>query len=210
MSYYPIMLDIEGKRCVVIGGGQVALRKVETLLKHGAVVEVISPEMCPGLEQLASSGSVKVARRTYRAGDLQDAAVVISATDDSETNRSASQEALKSGTLVNVVDVPELSSFIVPSTLRRGDLTVAVSTNGRSPALARRIRAELEKDLGEEYSLLVSLADEVRSELKRDGISIPGEAWQQALELESLLALLRAGRWDEAKKQLSDALRKHR
>lgn len=210
MSYYPIMLDIEGKRCVVIGGGQVALRKVETLLQHGAVVEIISPELCPELEELASNGRVKATLRPYRVGDLQGAAVVIAAADDGETNKSVSREALESGALVNVVDVPELSSFIVPSTLRRGDLTVAVSTGGKSPALARRIRTQLEKGLGEEYSLLVSLADEVRSELKRDGVSISGEAWQKSLDLESLLELLRSGRRDEAKTRLSDALRKHR
>jgi siroheme synthase-like protein len=210
MSYYPIMLDIEGKRCVVVGGGQVALRKVETLLQHGAVVEVISPELCPELEELASNGSVKATLRPYRAGDLQGAAVAIAAADDSETNKSVSREALESGPLVNVVDVPELSSFIVPSALCRGDLTIAVSTNGRSPALSRRIRADLESKFGEEYSQLVSLVEEVRSELKRDGISIPGEAWQDALNLDALLELLRSGRRDEAKKWLSRALRKHR
>ena len=209
MSYYPIMLDVKDKRCVVIGGGQVALRKAQSLLECGAAVEVISPELCPELEELVSGGSVKAALRPYRRGDLKGAALVIAAADDGEVNRSVSGEATESGIPVNVVDVPGLSSFIVPSSLRRGDLTVAVSTGGKSPALARRIRAELEKSMGEEYSLLASLAEEVRSELKREGVTVPAEAWQQALDLDTLLGLLRSGRGDEARQRLSESLRKH-
>jgi siroheme synthase-like protein len=209
MSYYPIMLDVKGKRCVVIGGGQVALRKAQSLLECGAAVEVISPELCPGLEELASNGSVKAVLRPYRRGDIKGAALVIAAADDGEVNKSVSQEAAESGIPVNVVDVPNLSSFIVPSSLRRGDLTIAVSTNGKSPALARRIRAEMEESMGEEYSLLASLAEEVRSELKREGVAVPAEAWQQALDLDALLGLLRSGRRDEARQRLSESLRKH-
>jgi siroheme synthase-like protein len=203
------MLDVKGKRCVVVGGGTVALRKAQSLLECGAAVEVISPEMCPGLEELTSNGSLKALRRPYRCGDLKGAALVVAAADDGEANRGVSEEAAESGIPVNVVDVPGLSSFIVPSSLRRGDLTVAVSTGGKSPALARRIRAELEGGIGEEYSLLVSLADEVRSELKREGISVPPEAWQEALDLDALLGLLRSGLRDEAKQRLSESLRKH-
>ncbi len=209
MSYYPIMLDVKGKRCVVIGGGPVALRKAQSLLECGAAVEVISPELCSELEELAANGSVKAVRRPYRRGDLRGAALVIAAADDGEVNRSVSQEASESGILVNVVDVPGLSSFIVPSSLRRGDMTLSVSTNGKSPALARRIRAELEESIGEEYSLLASLAEEVRSELKQDGVTVPAEAWQQALDLDTLLGLLRSGRREEAKQRLSESLRKH-
>jgi siroheme synthase-like protein len=203
------MLDVKGKRCVVIGGGQVALRKAQVLLECDANVEIVSPELCLELEELVSNGSVKAILRPYRRGDLQGAALVIAAADDSAINKDVSEEAKESGVLVNVVDVPGLSSFIVPSSLRRGDLTVAVSTGGRSPALARRIRAELEESLGEEYSLLASLAEEVRSELKQDGVTVPADVWQEALDLGTLLELLRAGRRDEAKQRLSESLRKH-
>jgi siroheme synthase-like protein len=203
------MLDVKGKRCVVVGGGTVALRKAQSLLECGAAVEIISPELCPGLEELVSSGSVKAVLRPYRRSVIKGAALVVAAADDGEVNRSVSEEAAESGIPVNVVDVPGLSSFIVPSSLRRGDLTIAVSTNGKSPALARRIRAELEESIGEEYSLLTSLAEELRSELKREGISVPPEAWQEALELDALLDLLRSGRRDEARQRLSESLRKH-
>jgi siroheme synthase-like protein len=209
MSYYPIMLDVKGKRCVVIGGGQVALRKARVLLECGAAVEIISPELCPGLEELASAGSVKAVLRPYRHGDLQGAALVIAAADDSEVNRGVSEEASASGVLVNVVDVPGLSSFIVPSSLSRGDVTIAVSTNGKSPALARRIRTELEQSFGEEYSLLASLVAEVRSDLKQEGIAVAADVWQEALDLDALLELLRSGRRDEARQRLSESLRKH-
>jgi len=209
MSYYPIMLNIENRRCVVIGGGPVALRKAQSLLECGADVEIVSPALCPGLDELVSSGSVKAVLRPYRRGDLKGAALAIAASDDGEVNRDVSEEAAGSGVPVNVVDVPGLSTFIVPSSLRRGDLTVAVSTGGKSPALARRIRTELERSMGEEYSLLASLAAEVRSELRQEGIAVTAEAWQEALDMDALLGLLRSGRRDEAKQRLLESLRKH-
>jgi precorrin-2 dehydrogenase/sirohydrochlorin ferrochelatase len=101
------------------------------------------------------------------------------------------------------------SSFIVPSSLSRGDVTIAVSTNGKSPALARRIRTELEQSFGEEYSLLASLVAEVRSDLKQEGIAVAADVWQEALDLDALLELLRSGRRDEARQRLSESLRKH-
>lgn len=187
-----------------------ALRKTQALLECGAAVEVISPALCPGLEELASNGPLKVLLRRYRRGDLKGAALAIAASDDGEVNRAVSEEAKASGVPVNVVDVPGLSSFIVPSVLRRGELTIAVSTGGRSPALARRIRAELERSMGEEYSLLASLAAEVRSELRQEGIAVTAEAWQGALDLDTLLGLLRSGCRDAAKQRLSESLKKHK
>jgi precorrin-2 dehydrogenase len=206
MSYCPVFLNITGRRCVVVGGGAVAWRKVNMLLEHGAQVEVISPQMCLGLGELAASCAVKLTHREYKSGDLKGAFIVVAATNDSQTNERVAEEAKEQGTLINVVDVPKLSNFIVPSSLRRGDLTVAVSTSGKSPALARKIVSELAEDLGEEYSILTSLVSEVRSELKQRGINISGEAWQQALELDSLLDHLRLGQRDEAKKRLLGAL----
>jgi len=206
MPYYPIFLDIKEKRCVVIGGGIVALRKVNMLLDHEAQVEVISPQLCPELSELAANGMVKAVLREYEPGDLQGAFVVVAATDDSQINEQVAREAMQQGILINVADIPELSNFIVPSYLRRGDVTVAVSTGGKSPALARKIRLELERGFGEEYALLATLIDEVRSELKHQKITILGDVWQQALDLDILLELLRSGQRDEAKKRLSDTL----
>ena len=135
--YYPIFLNIRGKRCVVVGGGPVALRKVNILLEHEANVEVISPELCPELSQLAKSRAIQVLQRNYNGGDLQGVFIAIAATDDGEINNKVAEEARAKGVLVNVVDDLEHSDFIVPSQFRRGDIAIAVSTAGKSPALAR-------------------------------------------------------------------------
>ena len=207
--YYPIFLDIKEKRCVVIGGGEVALRKARMLLEHEALVEIISPELCPELNELVENSTVKAILREYESGDLKGAFVVVAATDDSKTNEQAAEEAMERGILINVVDVPKLSNFIVPSYLRRGDVAIAVSTGGKSPALARKIRSVLENSFGDEYAALALLLDEVRSELKEREASVPGEVWQQALDLEILLEHLRRGQRDEAKKRLLGILGRH-
>ncbi len=206
-AYYPVFLNISGKKCVVVGGGQVALRKVRTLLEHGAVTEVVSPDLCSELSQLAESGQIRVFQRSYRAGDLQGAVIVIAATDDRNINLEVAKEAGKRGVLINVVDDAESSDFIAPSYLRRGDVTIAVSTGGRSPALARKIRTRLEKDFGDEYAALALLLDEVRTEVKRQGIKVDGDAWQETLDLDLLSDLLRKGQAEKAKDILLDDLK---
>ncbi len=208
--YYPIFLNIEGRRCVVVGGGQVALRKVKVLLEHGAEVQVASPSLCPELSQLAENGTIKALRRDYEPGDLQGAFIAVAATDDMGTNEKVAKEARRERVLVNVVDDPQRSDFIVPSYLRRGDVAVAISTGGRSPALARKIRTELEESFGAEYAALALLLDQVRSELKQRGIRVDGDAWHRALDLNLLLPLLRAGRDDEAKKAMLTNLKRAR
>jgi siroheme synthase-like protein len=206
--YYPISLDVNGKRCVVVGGGEVALRKVNVLLEHEAIVQVISPELCAEIEDLFAAGRIMTAKRPYADGDLAGAFVVIAATDDVVVNKKVADEAEKRRILVNVVDVSNMSNFIVPSYLRRGDLTVAVSTGGRSPALARRIKEELEKNIGEEYALLTSMVGQVRSSVKQDSIVVSGDDWQASLDLDVLVKLLREDRYDEAKQMLADVLRR--
>ncbi len=208
--YYPIFLNIRGKRCVVVGGGLVALRKVKALLEHEASVKVISPELCPELSQLAKSRAIQVLQRNYNGGDLQGALIAIAATDDGEINNKVAEEARAKGVLVNVVDDSEHSDFIVPSQLRRGDITIAVSTAGKSPALARKIRTKLEKDFGTEYASLALLVDEVRSELKGQGIKINGYGWQEAIDLDVLIELLRAGQNEKAKATLLANLKRLR
>ncbi len=198
-AYYPIFLNISGKRCVVVGGGQVALRKVRALLEHGASVEVISPDSCPELGQLAESGEIRVLNRECQAGDLKDAFIAIAATDNSDVNLQVVKEARSKAVLVNVVDDAENSDFIVPSYIRRGDVVIAISTAGRSPALARKIRTRLENDFGEEYASLALLVDEVRTEVKRQGIKVDGDTWQEALDLDLLTDLLRRGDNEKAR-----------
>jgi precorrin-2 dehydrogenase/sirohydrochlorin ferrochelatase len=206
LASYPMFLNISGKRCVVIGGGQVARRKVRTLLEHGASVEVISPDLCPELNKLAETGEVKVHRRRYQAGDLPGAFLVIAASDDSEINRQVVKEAKGKSVLVNATDDPENSDFIAPSSVRRGDMTIAISTTGRSPALARKIRTRLEKEFGDEYASLVNLIAEVRTEVKRRGIKVSGDDWQEALDLDLMLDLLQKGDREKAKVVLLDKL----
>jgi len=198
-SYYPVFLNISGKRCVVVGGGQVALRKVRALLEHRANIEVISPDPCSELIELAEDGQIRVFRRHYQPGDLRKAFTAIAATDNSDINLQVVKEARRNAVLVNVVDDAENSDFILPSYLRRGDVTVAISTAGRSPALARKIRTRLEKDFGDEYASLALLIDEVRAEVKQQGIEVDGDAWQEALDLDLLLELLRRKDAEKAK-----------
>lgn len=197
--YYPMFLNISGKRCTVVGGGQVALRKVEMLLEFGASVVVISPELCSELEQFAENGKVQVFRRTYQPGDVEQAVVVIAATSDTGINLAVSEDARRNGTLVNVVDDASISDFIVPSYIRRGNITLAISTNGSSPALARRLRVKLEKEFGGEYARLALLVSEVRSEVKQQALKVDGQAWQDALDIDTLIGLLKEGREDKAK-----------
>ena len=204
---FPVFLNVRRKKCVVIGGGQVALRKIRTLLDCGASVTVISPVLHPDLSELANKKSIQVIRRSYKSGDLKGAFIVIAATDTKETNRKVAKEAGRVGALVNVVDDPEPSDFIVPSLLRRGDLTIAISTGGMSPALAKKIRTRLEEAFGEEYGLLVSLVEEVRSTLRRKGIRMNAETWQDALDLNLLTHLVRTGQKQKAKAVLMKKLK---
>ncbi len=212
--YYPISLNLHGKRCVVVGGGVVARRKVKGLLEHGAKVEVISPSVCSEIGELAKAGDISVKGKKYEPGDLHGAFIVIVATDESETNLEVAREARRRKIPVNVVDSPEQSDFIVPAIVRREDLVIAVSTGGKSPALARKIRTRLEKIFAEEYASLTDLIDEVRSELKQGQITLSGDEWQEALDLDLLLTLLRNGQRDKAKTTLwaslkAVALRRH-
>ncbi len=207
IKYYPVFLNVKGKRCLVVGGGQVALRKVEVMLEHGADLELISPELCPELARLAESKAIRVLTREYHEGDLKDAFVTIAATDDRDINQRVAVEARKRAVLVNVVDDADNSDFILPSYLRRGDVTIAVSTAGRSPALARKIRARLEETFGDEYASLALLLNQVRAEVKRQGIKVDGDTWQEALELDLLLDLLRKGEKEKARALLLSNLK---
>jgi precorrin-2 dehydrogenase/sirohydrochlorin ferrochelatase len=155
---YPIFLDLSGRRCVVVGGGEVANRKARKLLQARARVVVISPEITPELESVA----VAVHRRHYREGDLEGAYLAFAATDSREANAAVAREAKERGVPVNVADKPSDGDFALPSTLRRGRLQVAVSTGGASPTLARRIKNELEEAFGPEWAGVVEEFDKAR------------------------------------------------
>jgi precorrin-2 dehydrogenase/sirohydrochlorin ferrochelatase len=149
----------------VVGGGKVAARKVEGLLVAQAKIKVISPALSLELQLLADSGEISWLSRPYQEGDLQDAFLVIAATDEPAVNRAVWAEAERRGCLLNVVDDPAHSNFILPAVLQREDLSVAISTGGSSPALARRLRERLETLIGPEYGILASVMAELRPEL---------------------------------------------
>jgi siroheme synthase-like protein len=204
--YYPVFLNVAGARCVVIGGGQVARRKVETLLELGATVKVVSPEICPELEALAGAARIAVERRRYEPGDLDGMFIAIAATNDNRTNAEIAVEARQKSVLLNVVDDAAKSNFIVPSLVKRGDITIAISTAGSSPALARKLRTRLESQFGEAYGALAVLASGVRAELKQRNVKVSPEGWQQALDIDTLISLIEHGETRKAKTALLENL----
>ncbi len=169
MRYYPIYLNIENKKCLVAGGGRVGTRKVMTLLDCGAIVTVVSPEVTDELLSLARKKLIALKRRSYRTSDLEGVVLVIGATDDAQLNGLVSRDADRLNKLCNIVDRPDACNFIIPSVIRRGDLVVAISTSGKSPALAKKLRKELETNFGEEYSDFLRLMGVIRKKLLANG-----------------------------------------
>lgn len=159
---YPVSLNIYQKKCLVIGGGNVALRKVNSLLEAGGDIFVISREILPPLQKLVDEKKIKWISKEINYDFLNDSFLVIAATNCRATNRQISEFCHKKSILVNVVDSPEESSFLVNAYLKQGDLTIAVSTNGKSPALASKIKSDLTKSFGSEYALLLEILAEAR------------------------------------------------
>ncbi len=192
-KWYPILMNVLGRELVVIGGGSVAGRKLEALLECGARPTVIAPRLGAAVRRLVDSGRVRHVARRYRPGDLAGARLALIAVADPEASSRAAAEASRRGIPVNVADRPELSSFILPSVLRRGRLTVAVSTGGASPAWARRIRLRLEAAFGPEYALLFErLARARRRTLDRVRDGRRRRRLLRSLADDSLLELARA------------------
>lgn len=206
--YYPVFLNLSGRQCIVAGGGQVALRKVQTLLQYNAAVTVISPRLCQGLRELEQAGKIQVRHRPYQQGDLAGAFIAIIATGNRGVNRQASQEARRTRVPVNVVDDASLSDFIVPSIVRRGSVSIAVSTAGKSPALARKIRTTLEGQLDDQYAELALIIEGVRREVKRLKLKISSKHWQDAIDLEQMLRMIKQGDSDRARAVLLERLAK--
>ena len=204
-AYYPVFINVSDRRCVVIGGGNIGEEKVHRLLDCGAAVVVISPEVNDGVRNLAGEAKITWHKREYRTGDLEGAFIAIAATDDNTVNRSISSEAEERNVLLNVVDVTHLCTFIAPSVTRRGEVTIAVSTGGASPALARKFREELTDSRILEYADLAPLLSEARGELKRTGETVEPSHWQRCID-ESLLGMVQAGRTEEARAELMSRL----
>jgi len=190
--YYPAFLDLRGKLALVVGGGAVALRKVQMLLSCSARVRLVSPHVTEAVSRLRSS--IDVVLRPWEAADLDRVWIAFATTDDPAVNAQVAREARARGILVNVADTPSLCDFIVPSVVRRGDLQIAISTGGASPALARRLRQEIEGTVGPEYAELVALLESLRERIRAE---IPDPRRRRAVFAElidgDLLALIRKG-----------------
>jgi precorrin-2 dehydrogenase/sirohydrochlorin ferrochelatase len=199
---YPVNLVLDGRPCLVVGGGRIALRKVEGLLACGAQVRVVAPRIDPDLRAVAG---VTVDERPWRPDDMAGAWLVIAATDDPAVNAAVFDAGQREGIWVNGADDPANCSFTLPSVVRRGDLQVAVSTGGRSPALSSWLRRRLEAEIGPEYGLLLDILATEREGLKAAGRSTEGLDWNSALDSD-MLDLIRTGDLAHARERLQTCL----
>lgn len=199
---YPVNLVLDGRRCLVVGGGKVALRKVEGLLACGGRVTVVAPRVEPALRAL---DGLTIEERPWRPEDLAGMWLVIAATDDPAVNRAVYDAGQRAGVWVNGADDPANCSFTLPSVVRRGDLQLTVSTGGRSPALATWLRRRLEGEIGPEYAVLLDLLATERDGLKAAGVSTEGLDWRSALDSD-MLDLIRTGDLAHARERLQTCL----
>ena len=205
MAYYPVFIELRDRACLVIGGGREAQRKVEGLLAAEGKVTVIAPALTDDLKRLLAEGRIAWTEREYREGDVEGYEVVMVATDDGAVNAEVSAEGKRRRVWVNAADDPANCDFILPAVIRKGSITVAASTGGGSPALARRLREELEAYLTEEMPALAELLKEVRAELRSRGVLPDAEVWQRAID-EDLRVLLAQRKYRQAKTRLLEAL----
>ena len=206
---YAVFLALHGRKCVIVGAGDVGGRKIGGLLDSGAEVVVIGPQATSEVREHARDGRIAWIGREYAEGDLDGAFLAIAATDDRAVNKRVAEEAAERRVLLNVVDDPELCMFTAPSLLKRGDLTVAISTNGRSPAMARKVREDLEERFPKNYGDLVTAAAEARDALREEGRQIAGEVWNAALG-PVIDQFAGDGKGDEARRKLLQLLRGER
>ena len=202
MKYYPVFLDIQNKKCVVVGGGEVAARKAERLLDCGAKVLVISPKLSPDLAGLKEKNVISHIAAEYQGDLIDGAALIIGATDDEKTNARISLDAGSKGIPVNIVDDPQKCDFILPALVQSGDLAIAIGTGGKSPALARHLREELEAGYGSEYEILLNILGNLRGKMaKNAGV---GKDWFDSLMAAGILDSIK----DRDMKQVKEIVKK--
>jgi precorrin-2 dehydrogenase / sirohydrochlorin ferrochelatase len=199
---FPVNLRLAGKPCLVVGGGHVAVHKVQALLEAGARVRVVAPDVDPAIEALPG---ITIERRPYRRGEVASERFVITATGDPAVDGAVFDDGEASGVWVNAADDPEHCSCTLPARIRRGPLLVTVSTGGHSPAVASWLRGQLDEQVGPEYEALLGVVGEVRVELRSQGIATEGLAWQEAID-SGMLELVREGHLAEAKERLKACL----
>jgi len=198
-------LNLAGKHCVIIGGGTIAQGKIGALLQAGCQITVISPDATPGIRQAAQRGDVAWLERTYQRGDLEGAFIGVAATNVWHVNREIFEEAEELGVLLNVVDDPDLCSFIAPSIVKREPVTMAISTGGASPALARKLRETLANAEALEWADLADVLAQARRIIKEKRVAIDPERWQCCINRE-LLEMVQKGRSEKALETLLSQL----
>ena len=204
---YPVNLNIDGRLCVVVGGGRVAERKVQGLLAAGARIRLVSPEATSGLATLADQRAIEWRRRAYRQTDLDGALLVFAATDNPDVQRAVHCHAKTAGLLINLADAPDRCNFHVPATIRRGDLTISITTNGRSPAVAAMVRRRLAGSVGEEYGWLTTLAALLREQVlaTSEESDETGKLFAMILQ-DDVVEWLRCRQWDKLQHHLEHVL----
>jgi len=205
LAGYPVNLIVRGRRCVVVGAGRIAARKIEALLAADAEVHVVAPKLGDEVAAWRDAGRVTVDEREFDTSDLDGAWLATTATDEPDVNQAVFDAGEARRVWVNSADDPENCSFTLMSVVRRGDIVVAIGTGGRSPALAAWMKTRTESELGPEYETLVTLLSEAREELRAGGRSTEDADWNRALE-SGMLELIRAGKIGEAKELLRSCL----
>jgi precorrin-2 dehydrogenase/sirohydrochlorin ferrochelatase len=211
MCTYVLCLKLKNRHCLVVGGGDVAERKVQALHSAGARITVIAREINARLQMFAQEHAIMLQQREIREGDVKEKLLIIAATDDPSANREIAALARRAGALVNVVDSPEESDFYVPSTLRRGDLTIAIATDGKIPALSKRIREQLAKQFGNEYAGYIELLEPARAAIYKSSAHSADEKKRLLEELLNLpmLGLFQEGKCTEARQMVQEYLKQH-
>jgi precorrin-2 dehydrogenase/sirohydrochlorin ferrochelatase len=206
--YYPVMLDVSGRACLIVGGGTIAQRKVDSLFEAGALVTVIAPELSDKLMAREGRGEIVLNKRAFQSGDTSAYSIVIAATDQAEVNEAVYEEAAAAGAWVNVTDRPDWSSFIVPSVVRRGKLILTVSTSGASPSVAKSIARELEVSYGTEYEIYLDFLSELRLKVQSSvkDIEVRQQIFKRVLDWD-ILGKIRDGSFENWKRKLDTALK---
>ncbi len=202
---YPVNLIVDGRRCVVVGAGRIAARKIDGLLAAGADVHVVAPQLGEQVQAWRDEGRITAAERPFEPADLDGAWLATAATDDPAANHAVFEAGEARRVWVNAADDPDNCSFTLMSVIRRGDLVVTVGTGGRSPALATWLKERITAELGPEYETLVEVLAEAREAMQADGRSTEDADWKRALD-SGMLDLIRAGRVDDAKELLRSCL----
>jgi precorrin-2 dehydrogenase / sirohydrochlorin ferrochelatase len=206
-KYYPVLLDLRNRRAMVVGGNELAAEKATALVASGALVEVLNEEFCDALLSMTERREITLRHKQYESGDLAGAFVVVAVTTDEQLIEAIWQETQQRGQPVNIVDVPRYCSFILPSVLRRGQLTISVSTEGASPGMAKRIRRQLEEVFPAAYGAYVDLAALARSYLRRHGVSYATrDRFVQDFMASPILAWLNGGETAQALKTTASLL----